>query len=158
MYRADSQGQGGATRCGWKLREMHNLCDSDRLEGFCRESGIDLLVLFGSHASGKAGGASDVDLAVQPARGAQPDKLQLIFDLEEVFAPRRVDLVILTALTAPLLLHEIFVKGTLLFESRPGEFRKARLRAWKLYQDTAPLRERERRSLRAFVERMKGVS
>jgi uncharacterized protein len=137
---------------------MHNLYDPDRFEGFCRESGIDLLVLFGSHAAGRAAGASDVDLAVQLERGAQPDKLQLIFDLEEIFAPRRVDLVILTAHTTPLLLHEIFVKGTPLFESRPGEFRKARLRAWKLYQDTAPLRERERRFLRVFVERMKGVS
>ncbi|MCU0589612.1 MAG: hypothetical protein MUF52_15855 [Syntrophobacteraceae bacterium] len=99
-----------------------------------------------------------MDLAVQFPIGSRADKLRLIFDLEEIFSLRRVDLVILTPLTPPLLLHEIFSQGRPLYEDAPEEFRKARLRAWKLYQDTAPLRQLEKRALESYVRSRRHVS
>lgn len=137
---------------------MQGLYDGDVLRDYCQETGIELLVLFGSYADGAAGSESDVDLAVQPERGITADKLQFIFDFEEIFAPHSVDLVVLTPLTSPLLLHEIFFRGMPLYESIPGAFRKGRLRAWKLYQDTAPLRRRQKAALERFVERSGHVS
>ncbi|MHC1743892.1 MAG: nucleotidyltransferase family protein [Syntrophobacteraceae bacterium] len=141
--RSDSPGQG--------------LCDLSTLGEYCREAGIELIVLFGSHARGQAGPGSDVDLAVQPARGVEIDKLRLIFDLGELFSPHEVDVVTLSSLTSPLLLHEIFFNGLPLFEAGPGQFQKGRMRAWKLYVDTAPLRQRQKEALARFIERMHHV-
>lgn len=136
---------------------LQRLFDPGTLHRYCWKEGIGLLVLFGSRAAEPAGSLSDVDLAVQMQRGAEADKLRLIFDLEEIFDPRRVDLVLLTPLTSPLLLHEIFTKGMPLYEGTAGEFGKARLRAWKLYQDTEPLRRMEGRALKDFVRRLRNV-
>ena len=132
---------------------FEGFCDPAIIERYCREAGIELLIVFGSHARGKARPGSDVDLAVQPVRGVEVDKLQLIFDLGEIFSPHEVDVVILSPLTSPLLLHEIFFNGRLLFEAGPGQFKKGRMRAWKLYVDTAPLRQRQKETLARFVER-----
>jgi len=74
----------------------------------------------------------------------EPSKLQLIHELEMIFTPKMVDLVLLNAETDPLLLHEIFAHGRLLFERSEGLFAKGELRAWHLYLDTAPLRRKER--------------
>ncbi len=134
------------------------LFDATAIARYCRREDIQLLVLFGSLASKTAGSRSDVDLAAQMRCGFQADKLRIIFDLEELFDPYRVDLVILTPLTPPLLLHEIFSRGIPLYEGAVGEFAKARLRAWKLYQDTAPLTRLEKRALQSFVRRLRNVS
>lgn len=136
---------------------LQGLYDPDTLSRYCRKEAIALLVLFGSRAVKAAGSQSDADLAVQMQRGVQADKLRLIYDLEGIFAPRRVDLVVLTPLTPPLLLHEIFSRGLPLYEGATDEFSKGRLRAWKLYQDTAPLRRIEKRTLEDFVRRLKSV-
>jgi uncharacterized protein len=135
----------------------HSLVELDAVHRYCRREEIRLLVLFGSRALETAAPGSDVDLALQMQRGREADKLRLIFDLEGLFAPHRVDLVILTPLTPPLLLHEIFSKGRPLYEDAPGEFGKARLRAWKLYQDTVPLRRLQKRALEDFVRRLRHV-
>lgn len=129
------------------------ICDSAIIERYCRGAGIELLIVFGSHASGKVRPGSDVDLAVQPMRGVAIDKLRLIFDLGEIFSPHEVDVVILSPLTSPLLLREVFFNGRLLFEAGPGRFKKGRMRAWKLYVDTAPLRQRQKEALARSVQR-----
>ncbi|HBD08093.1 MAG TPA: hypothetical protein DCZ69_07500 [Syntrophobacteraceae bacterium] len=136
---------------------LQTLYDPDALDRYCRQKGIRLVVLFGSHAHGTAGSHSDVDLAVQMQRGAETDKLQLIFDLEGIFSPHRVDLVILNPLTSPLLLHEVFLQGRPLYEAVTDEFKRGRLRAWKLYQDSARLRRLEKRALEHFVRRVNHV-
>jgi hypothetical protein len=76
----------------------------------------------------------------------------------EAMDSRQKEAVIVTPKTDPLLLHEIFLKGYLLYEAFPELFLKAQLRAWHLYLDTAPLREFERQRHKAMPERLKGVS
>lgn len=139
------------------LKSSQTLFDPDALDRYCRQEGIRLLVLFGSHAVGTAGSQSDVDLAVQTRRGVETDKLLLIYDLEGIFSPHRVDLVILNPLTSPLLLREVFFRGRPLYEGAMDEFSRGRLRAWKLYQDSAPLRQFEKRALESFVRRLNHV-
>lgn len=119
-----------------RAKEMHR---------FCRNNEVELCILFGSRATGMARADSDVDIALQFARGQQPSKLHLLHELEMLWMPKTVDLVVLNSETDPLLLHEIFSHGRVIFEKSEGLFEKARLRAWHLYVDTAPLRQKERR-------------
>ena len=124
---------------------------------FCNEAGIALLILFGSRATGFAAASSDLDLAVQLRRDCQRSKLDLIYDLETIFHPERVDLVVLTPNTSPLLRYEVFFKGRLVFEETEGLFECGKLYAWKLYLDTAHLREQELEYLKQFAKRMRHV-
>lgn len=137
---------------------QESLYNAEALSCYGPAEGIRLVVLFGSWANGRGHAQSDVDLAVQMNLGTSPDVLQLIFDLQGIFFERQIDLVILTPWTSPLLLHEIFFKGRPLYEANAGVFRSERLRAWKLYQDTAPLRRLQERSLNARVKRLRDVS
>jgi uncharacterized protein len=128
------------------------------LSAFCRKAGIELLILYGSRVTGFATPSSDIDLAVQPRRGSEASKLDLIYELDAIFYPEPIDLVILTPNTTPLLRYEIFFNGRVLFEEPEGLFEQGKLKAWKLYLDTAPLRKRELEHLRAFAKRMRHVT
>ena len=117
---------------------------SAAIQSFCRRHHADMLILFGSFACGADHAQSDLDLAVQPAAGVAVSKLHLIHELESLFDHRQIDLTVITKNTDPLLLFEIFSNGRLLYESTDGLFENSRLRAWHLYQDTAPLRRYEK--------------
>lgn len=132
--------------------------DPAALTRLCQAAGIELLILFGSLAGGTGHETSDLDLAVAFEKGRDPSPLQLIHDLETLFQPRVVDLVVLTPNTSPLLLHEVFFKGRLLYERTDGLFQRGRLRAWHLYLDTARLRAREKHYLKEFVRRARNVT
>lgn len=138
--------------------ESNFVAQKEKLARYCRTKGIDLVILFGSHACGKAHSMSDLDLAVLPRHLAALSKLEILFDLSDIFEPLEVDLVLLSPHTNPLLLHEIFSNGTPLFEVIPGIFGEQRLRAWKLYLDTAPLRLLERQYLKRTTQRNRHVS
>jgi predicted nucleotidyltransferase len=127
---------------------------NEELSGFCRKNSIDLLILFGSHARGEIHPASDVDIAIKFRRGAEISKLELIYKLNDLFNGKDVDLVILTANTDPLLLYEVFSNGRPLYEEDPDIFEKEKLRAWKLYLDTAKIRELQKKYLKETVERL----
>ena len=128
------------------------------LSAFCRKSGIELVILFGSRVTGFATPSSDVDLAVQLKKGLARSKLDLLYELETIFHPESVDLVMLTPDTSPLLRYEILFGGRVLYEESEGLFEQGKLKAWKLYLDTAPLRKRELQYLREFVRRMRHVT
>ena len=128
------------------------------LSVFCRKCAIELLIVFGSRARGITAPSSDIDLAVQLKKGLEVSKLDLLYELGAVFHPEPIDLVILTPNTTPLLRYEIFFRGQVLFEEFEGLFERGKLKAWKLYLDTAHLRRLELEYLRAFVKRMRHVT
>jgi len=109
--------------------------------------GLDLVVLFGSRAKGRARPDSDVDVAVRCARG--PLDLDARLDVAE--ALRTVydaDVDVVDLLRAdPLLQKQIFSCGQPLFEE-PGCFYSARLQAFHRYQDYRPFLTLERRAVR----------
>lgn len=111
---------------------------------------LELLVLFGSVARGRATPRSDLDLAVACEEAADLDALYL------ALAPRlgtdRVDLVDLRR-ADPLLAFEVARHGHLLFERRPGLFREFQSLASRRYCDTDKLRRVQRRAIQAFLER-----
>ena len=130
---------------------------NSNVQSFCERNDIELLILFGSHVSGEAHPGSDIDVAVKFRGEAGVSKLELIYQLDDIFNGRDIDLVILTADTEPLLLYEIFSNGKLLYERSPGIFDAGKLRAWKLYLDTEKLRTMQKRYLKKFVERISHV-
>lgn len=128
------------------------------VRSFCRENNIELLIVFGSQASGKIHPASDIDVAIKFRQEAEISKLKLIYKLNDLFSGKNIDLVIFGADTDPLLLYEIFFNGRLLYEKYPDLFDKERLRAWKLYIDTEKLRLMQRKYLKEFVRKMRNVA
>jgi predicted nucleotidyltransferase len=122
----------------------------EKLDHFCRSERVELLIIFGSAAAWRFHAASDLDIAVQFPKGKVVSKLHLIYRLETILEPWTVDLVVLTQLTPPLLLHEIFTNGSLIFEGTEGLFEKEKLRVWHLYVDSAKLR----REATGYVSRM----
>jgi len=118
---------------------------------FCKASNIELLVLFGSSASGKTHPVSDIDIAVKFEYGAEISKLELIYKLDDLFDGKNIDLVVLGTDTDHLLLYEIFSKGVPLYEKKVGIFDKEKLRAWKLFLDSEKLRGLQKKYLKEFV-------
>ena len=148
---------------GWFLdipKELfyHDAMNDARIAEVCRRNSIELLVLFGSTATGGGDQTSDVDLAVKLHRGAPERKLDLLYELGGLFVDREVDLVILTPDTDPVLLREIFTGGRPLYEERPEMFDDERLRAHKLYFDTEKLRAHRDAFLRRFSESVRHVA
>ncbi|MBI5665590.1 MAG: nucleotidyltransferase domain-containing protein [Nitrospirae bacterium] len=128
------------------------------IKGYCKENGIDLLVLFGSSAGSRSESSRDIDLAVKLRKGVNISKLDLIYKLDDFFKGKDIDLVLLRADTDPLLLYEIFMKGVCLFERKKDLFEMDKLRAWKLYLDTEKIRDMRENYLKAFVRKVSHVA
>ena len=119
----------------------------DEIDRLAREHGWRLVVLFGSAA--RVGEARDVDLAVLPAE--LPDLMQQgrwVSELEPLFAPRPVDLVVLSPNLAPLTRFEVFRAGVPLFEAEAGLMDREQDRAFFLYADSEVFRRAARETLR----------
>jgi predicted nucleotidyltransferase len=112
--------------------------DETRLKRVARKYGLDLVVLFGSHAKGRALARSDVDIAVrrQPGR-IEPDwlKLEIAGALEPAFpeAPE-VDVAFLNEASS-LLLFQVANTGHPLYERRPLLFWQFQSYAARRYDD-----------------------
>jgi predicted nucleotidyltransferase len=111
---------------------------------------LDLIVLFGSAASGGARANSDVDVAVL---GQDVVDLDLVFvSLAPKLKTHRLDLVDLRR-AGPLLAFEVARSGVVLFERTPTIFRQFQSLASRRYADTKKLRDAQRRSLHVFLAR-----
>lgn len=100
-----------------------------------RRFGWRLVVLFGSAATERGG--RDLDLAVMP--NVVPDLLEegrWLSDLEAVFTPHPVDLLLVTEHLSPLARFEVFRAGVCLFEAQDGLFDREQDRAFFLYVDS----------------------
>jgi predicted nucleotidyltransferase len=128
------------------------------IKTFCRTHGIALMVLFGSSAGTKEGSANDLDIAVKFKHGKEVSKLKLIYKLDDLFYGIKIDLVLLTADTSPLLLHEIYQKGECLFEFKKDIFLMEKLRAWKLYLDTEKILSMRTKYLKDFAKKVSHVA
>lgn len=104
------------------------------ITGLARRYQWRLVVLFGSIA--REGKGRDMDLAVQPL--SMPDLFmqgRWLRELEELFPEQPVDLLVLSADTAPLTRFEVFRDGICLYESEPGLFDREQDRAFFLHAD-----------------------
>ena len=112
--------------------------DETRLKRVARKCGLDLVVLFGSHASGRGRAGSDVDIAVrrQPGR-IEPDslKLEIAGALERAFPEAaEVDVAFLNEASS-LLLFQVATTGRPLYERHPLLFWQFQSYAARRYDD-----------------------
>lgn len=121
------------------------LTDLDRAQ-----PAVELVVLFGSAAKGRARPRSDLDIAVLGDRPVDLDALYLV--LVPRLGTDHLDLVDLSR-AGPLLAFEVARHGRLLFERTPGAFRGFQALASRRYCDTAKLRSAQQRAIRVFLER-----
>ena len=110
--------------------------DREALAAIGGDLGMDLLLLYGSQASGQVHSESDVDLGyVRRAGSLGADEwLELLERVRPHVPAGDIDLVDLQRVPG-LLRHLACERGVLLYESRPEEFERFRILAWNLYQD-----------------------
>ena len=112
---------------------------------------LDLVVLFGSQATGNIHSKSDVDIGyVSPKHLDFTTRFEIVTDLHSVFEREDVELVNLRMIS-PLMKKIIADEGILLYERTQGMFVQFRMYAFKLYVETKPLRELRYQSLRRFA-------
>lgn len=114
--------------------------DSKELEyeyaKLAKKYNLDLIILFGSHASGKVKPDSDVDIAF---KGNEPlsfdDEQDLFGELVKLFERDDIDMVNLNTHSDIILLYEIFTAGKVLFQINDWSFSHLRMRSWFDFQD-----------------------
>lgn len=137
----------------------HFTADLKKINNFCEKNAIEMMILFGSFATGESHPKSDVDIAILPKNFDHPcDTLSLIGQLCDIFERDKIDLVIINSLTDPTLLIEIFSKGQALYQAVPELFQKQYLRAWKLYIDTEKIRKAKEEYVEQYRKRISHVA
>lgn len=122
---------------------------------WCNGRAVQLCVLFGSQATGKARVDSDVDLALWVKPSPEPlVKLRWLRELEELLG-KEVNLVWVSPDTNPVLGFEIVRDGRVLFEGEPGIWATKRRHLWQAYTDSEPLRRLAREQLRQFAQKVR---
>ncbi|MCX6716759.1 MAG: nucleotidyltransferase domain-containing protein [Candidatus Taylorbacteria bacterium] len=100
--------------------------------------GLSAIVLFGSQATGKTHGKSDVDIAVLSKNDF--DRFALATDLDKAFNRDDVEVVDLRA-ASPTLMYVVVRDGVLLYESEKDSFFSWKMYAIRVWLDTAWLRK-----------------
>jgi len=113
-----------------------------QVQKFLAEHGARFAYVFGSRAENRAIESSDLDVAVSfdlsSPKKRFDERLRLQRDLQEIFAPHRVDLVVLNDIRSATLRYEIANKGKLIYEKDSSSRLDFELQALNEYEDFAP--------------------
>ena len=113
-----------------------------QVQKFLAEHGARFAYVFGSRAENRAIESSDLDVAVSfdlsSPKKRFAEGLRLQRDLQEIFAPHRVDLVVLNDIRSATLRYEIANKGKLIYEKDSSSRLDFELQALNEYEDFAP--------------------
>jgi predicted nucleotidyltransferase len=111
--------------------------ESIRLNQLAQKFGLDLIILFGSHARGQTHRESDVDVAVHTISKDHDWQWEINLIREMVFALDCDNLdVTLTNDVSPLLMYEIARDGIPLYEANEGRFEDFQIYAAKRHADS----------------------
>lgn len=128
--------------------------DQQKIQDWCRARNIDLMILFGSQATGKTHPRSDIDIALfSLQKGLRERHVRLYGEMEDLMG-QEIDVAIIDEVTDPVLRLEVFQKGKCLYASHPNLFNDQKIQTIKIYDDTEPLR---RMRDRVLVERIKAL-
>jgi predicted nucleotidyltransferase len=120
----------------------------ERLAPLFADEKIELVILFGSMATGAARAESDVDVAI---RGTGPlDLVALTNDISQLLHTDAVDVVDLRR-ASPLLMMEVVRGGCLLYERVAGSYAAFCSLAHRRYADTEKLRRAQQETIRHFL-------
>lgn len=117
--------------------------DKEKLNEFVSKYNISLVVIFGSHAKGRANNFSDIDIGIRFAKSIDMSLYSLIMEeLIEIFKNDNIDVVVLNY-ADPLLCFEIINNYKVLYEAHPEAYIEFYLYAVKSYDDTNKLKKLE---------------
>lgn len=120
----------------------------ERLSPLFTEEGLQLILLFGSHASGKLHKQSDIDVAFLFDRPV--DILALTNKVIKLLHTNNVDVVDLSR-ASPLLKFSAAKNGTLIYEREAGVFNQFYSLAFRIYADAKKLREAQKSVINSFL-------
>jgi len=112
-------------------------------------AGLDLVVLFGSAATGARAHPEDLDIAVRAREGAV-NLLALTDRFAALLGSQDVDLVDLRR-ADPLMLMLVARDGVVLFERESSTFAQFTSLAVRRFADARKFRDAEREEIRAFI-------
>ena len=137
-------------------REIPFPIDREALRRAAESFGLDMIVLFGSYAKGRARTDSDADVAIlvdvkERERLGWVNlvewELEVMAALSEAIeAPEGIDLVVLNRAPS-LLLFNVVRHGALLYEKVPGLFRRYSSYAVRRYYDDAKYYRRRKKTI-----------
>lgn len=100
---------------------------------------LDLVLLFGSQASGKIHAQSDVDIAIHGTKRFRPMELaQIQFDFSSALKIEQIEITDLKSAT-PLLMKEIADNSILLYERDENSYDELKLYFLRRHHDALPL-------------------
>ena len=118
--------------------------DRQKIKALAEKYSLELVVLFGSKATGQTHENSDIDIAYLPTPDFSVDNEgKLYLDLMETVKNNQLDLVNLKQVS-PLLLKQITDQCVVLYERRVSTFNRFVLYVSRLYNESAPLRQLEK--------------
>jgi uncharacterized protein len=120
-----------------------------RLSGLSVDRTLQLLLLFGSLATGKGHGRSDVDVGF--LFDGPVDILDLTNKVTRILGSDNVEVVDLRR-ASPLLRFAAARKGIVLYERDPGLFSRFYSLSYRMYVDTKKLRDARDTVIRRFLQ------
>ena len=120
---------------------------------FTNES-LQLVLLFGSVASGKIHRHSDIDLAF--LHETPQDGLELTNRVVRLLRTDKVDVVDLR-LASPLLKMSVVRTGRLLYECSPGLYHRFCSLYFREYADSKKFRDAQMLTIKRFIEKQEGL-
>ena len=123
------------------------------LQPLFEDGSLQLVILFGSTATGKRHGSSDTDIAVLYDHTA--DIMALTTRVMRLLQTDAVDIVDLRR-ASPLLGFAVMSRGSLLYEREAGIYNAFSSLAFRRYVDTKKLRDAQARSIKTFLGQMAG--
>ncbi len=131
--------------------------DENTLQAWCQAREIDLMILFGSRATGKTHPGSDTDIALfSRTNPLRENHVRLYGEMEDLMR-EEIDVAILDLDTDPVLLVEVFQKGKCLYAAQPGLFFEQKIRAYRIFEDTEPLRRFRDQALAQRIKALQHV-
>jgi len=121
-----------------------------RLAPVFTDSTLDLVILFGSSAEGRAHKESDIDVGF--LFDGPRDILDLTNRVTRTLGTDDVDVVDLRR-ASPLLRYAAARHGAALYEREPGSFARFYSLSFRMYVDTEKLRRARDRALKRFLEK-----
>ena len=121
----------------------------EKLRPFFQPRDIQLIVLFGSTATGKVHRESDLDLGILADEPL--DTIAVTSELIRLLHLNQIDVVDLRRVN-PLLAREIVRQGVVLYERDPGGFAQFVSLTIRRYVDTRKLREAQQQVVERFLE------
>lgn len=121
-----------------------------KIKDIAEKQGLKLVVLFGSQATGRLHPKSDIDVAILPRDASVLSRATE--EIGDVFGQNDVEVADLSV-PSPYLWHAVAQEGVLLYESKKGLFSEWKLRAMNLWYDSAWLRTKQTRYLKAWAQK-----